>query len=174
MNFVYLCFLFVEVLIVLSDVYMMFGIDMNLIVCVLWIYVDVDGVGGYCFVGGGIWDVVMGYWIQGVYNVDDIVRVVVVFLWDWCVMGDGQSWDEVWDVLCVFVFLQIVSGLNIGRVVFWQQEDGILNFSVILVELLDFFDLVELYWFVCMVWVFGEGYVVFCCEDFDFVVFFLV
>ncbi|MFJ4176196.1 hypothetical protein [Microbacterium sp. NPDC089696] len=172
-NLAHLRFLLAEVPVAASATHTTYGIDVRPVVRAPWTYADTDGAGGYRPVGGGTRDAATGHWTQGAYNADDIARAAVVFLRDWKVTGDVQSRDEARDVLRSLAFLQTASGPDAGRVVLWQQEDGVLNPSAIPIELPDPSDSAESYWLARTVWAFGEGYAAFAAEDADFAAFLL-
>jgi hypothetical protein len=167
-NLAHLRFLLAEVPVAPSDTHTTFGIDTLPTVRAPWTYADTDGAGGFRPVGGGTRDAVTGHWTQGAYNADDIARAAIVFLRDWKATGDAQSRDDARDLLRSLAFLQTTTGPNAGRVVLWQQEDGILNPSAIPVELPDPSDSAESYWLARSVWAFGEGYAAFRREDAEF------
>lgn len=172
-NLAHLRFLLAEVPVAASATHTTFGIGARPVVRAPWTYADTDGAGGYRPAGGGTRDAVTGHWTQGAYNADDIARAAVVFLRDWRATGDPQSRDEARDVLRSLAFLQTASGPDAGRVVLWQQEDGVLNPSAIPIELPDPSDSAESYWLARTVWAFGEGYAAFAAEDADFAAFLL-
>lgn len=129
-----------------------------------WTYADADG-GTFRRVGGGTLDPATGHWSQGAYNADDIARAAVVLLRDWTAAGDGESRQQAYQLLRTLTYLQDDSGPHAGRVVLWQQPDGVLNPSAEPVELPDPSDSAESYWLARTVWALGEGYAAFASDD---------
>ncbi|WP_147795724.1 hypothetical protein [Cellulomonas sp. Y8] len=129
-----------------------------------WTYADADG-GTFRRVGGGTLDPATGHWSQGAYNADDIARAAVVLLRDWKAASDGESREQAYQLLRTLTYLQDDSGPHAGRVVLWQQPDGVLNPSAEPVELPDPSNSAESYWLARTVWALGEGYAAFAADD---------
>lgn len=131
-----------------------------------WTYADADPDGvSFRRVGGGTLDEATGHWSQGAYNADDIARAAVVALRDWRATGDRVSRRHAYGLLRTLTYLQNDSGPDAGRVVLWQQPDGVLNPSAEPIELPDPSDSAESYWLARTVWALGEGYEAFRRDD---------
>lgn len=129
-----------------------------------WTYADAAD-GTFRRVGGGTLDPATGHWSQGAYNADDIARCAVVLLRHWRATGDADSRQQAYQVLRALVYLQTAVGPDAGRVVLWQQPDGVLNPSAEPVELPDPSDSAESYWLARTVWALGEGHAAFLADD---------
>src|SRR5690606_12262566 len=102
-----------------------------------------------------------------------ISRAAVVFLRDWQASGKRRSRDDARALLRALAYLQNDGGPNAGRVVLWQQVDGVLNPSAEPIELPDPSDSAESYWLARTVGAFGEGYAAFRRSDKGFAAFLL-
>lgn len=171
-NPAHLRFLLDEVPLVALDTHTTYRIEDEPTALAPWTYADADG-DGFRRIGGGTLDPTTGYYSQGAFNADDISRAAVALVRDWKASGDRESREQAFQLLRALAYLQNDSGPNAGRVVLWQQVDGVLNPSAEPVELPDPSDSAESYWLARSVWAFGEGYAAFRRSDPRFAAFLL-